>query len=122
MLRNSYGRIINISSAAGLRGGGMKGTSAYAAAKAGVIGLTKGLAGEFAPKGICAVALAPGYHEMSAVANWNEAKKQEVLVTIPMKTAGNPTDLAEIIAFLASRSTKFITGAVITVDGGFSMH
>jgi NAD(P)-dependent dehydrogenase (short-subunit alcohol dehydrogenase family) len=56
------------------------------------------------------------------VAGWTDAKKQEVLATIPMKAAGEPADLAEIIAFLASRHTKFMTGAVITVDGGFAMH
>jgi 3-oxoacyl-[acyl-carrier protein] reductase len=122
MLENKYGRIINIASTAALRGGGQNAKSSYAAAKAGVIGLTKGVAREFADKGICAVAVTPCFHATPAVANWSEAKKQEVLATIPMKAAGNPADLAEIIAFLASRHTKFMTGAVITVDGGFSMH
>jgi 3-oxoacyl-[acyl-carrier protein] reductase len=122
MLESKYGRIINIASTAALRGGGQNAKSSYAAAKAGVIGLTKGVAREFAEQGICAVAVTPCFHATPAVANWNEAKKQEVLATIPMKAAGDPVDLAEIVAFLASRSTKFMTGAVITVDGGFSMH
>jgi 3-oxoacyl-[acyl-carrier protein] reductase len=122
MLESNYGRIINIASSAGLRGGGQLGKSSYSAAKAGVIGLTKGVAREFAEKGICAVAVAPCYHETSGVANSSDERKQEALATIPMKTAGNPADLAEIIAFLASRHTKFMTGVVIAVDGGFTMH
>jgi 3-oxoacyl-[acyl-carrier protein] reductase len=123
MLRNSYGRIINISSAAGLRGGGMKGTSAYAAAKAGVIGLTKGLAREFATKGICAVALAPGYHETPAHAGLGAEEKRDLLARVPMNVPGEPADLAEIVAFIAtSKYTKYMTGAVITVDGGLTMH
>jgi 3-oxoacyl-[acyl-carrier protein] reductase len=123
MLESNYGRIINIASTAGLRGGGQLGKTAYSAVKAGVIGLTKGVAREFAENGICAVAVAPCYHEKTpGVAGHSESRKQEVLSTIPMKVAGNPEDLAEIIAFLASQHTKFMTGAVITVDGGFSMH
>jgi NAD(P)-dependent dehydrogenase (short-subunit alcohol dehydrogenase family) len=122
MLESNYGRIINIASTAALRGGGQNAKSSYAAAKAGVIGLTKGIAREFAEKGICAVAVAPCFHETPGVAGWTDAKKQEVLATIPMKAAGDPADLAEIITFIASRRTKFMTGAVITVDGGFAMH
>jgi 3-oxoacyl-[acyl-carrier protein] reductase len=122
MLESNYGRIINIASTAALRGGGQNAKSSYAAVKAGVIGLTKGIAREFAPKGICAVAVAPCFHETPGVANLNDAGKQKILSTIPMKTAGDPEDLAEIVSFLASRNTKFMTGAVITVDGGFSMH
>jgi 3-oxoacyl-[acyl-carrier protein] reductase len=121
MLESNYGRIINIASTAGLRGGGQLGKSSYSAVKAGVIGLTKGIAREFATQGICAVAVAPCYHQTPGVADSAE-RKQEVLATIPMKVAGNPTDLAEIIAFIASQHTKFMTGAVIAVDGGFSMH
>jgi 3-oxoacyl-[acyl-carrier protein] reductase len=123
MIKNNYGRIINIASTAGLRGGGMKSTSAYAAVKAGVIGLTKGVAREFAEKGICAVAVAPTYHKTPGLTtDLSEAKSQEMLSCIPMKVGGNPEDLAEIIAFLGSRHTKFMTGVVIAVDGGFSMH
>jgi 3-oxoacyl-[acyl-carrier protein] reductase len=122
MLANNYGRIINIASTAGLFGGGQNGTTAYAATKSGVIGLTKGVAREFAEKGICAVAVAPSYHETPGVAGWSEALKQEMRSRVPMKAAGNPEDLAEIIAFLASRYTKFMTGTVITVDGGLTMH
>jgi NAD(P)-dependent dehydrogenase (short-subunit alcohol dehydrogenase family) len=122
MLENNYGRIINIASIAGLRGGGMLGKSSYAASKAGVIGLTKGLAREFAEKEICAVAVAPGYYDTSSHANVSVAKKQSLLSHVPMNVAGNPTELAEIIAFLASQHTKYMTGTVITVDGGFTMH
>jgi 3-oxoacyl-[acyl-carrier protein] reductase len=122
MLESSYGRIINIASSAALRGGGLKGSSGYAASKAGVIGLTKGLAREFAGKGICAVAVAPSYHETPGHANLSVTEKQAILSHIPMNAAGDPSDLAEIIAFLGSRHTKFMTGSVIAVDGGFTMH
>jgi 3-oxoacyl-[acyl-carrier protein] reductase len=124
MLENNYGRIINISSAAGLRGGGMRGTSGYAAAKAGVIGLTKGLAREYAQKGICAVAVAPGFHETPAHAHEDAAEKQALIsARVPMNVAGDPADLAEIVAFIAtSQHTKYMTGAVVSVDGGLTMH
>jgi 3-oxoacyl-[acyl-carrier protein] reductase len=122
MLKSGYGRIINIASTAALRGGGQNAKTSYAAAKAGVIGLTKGIAREFAEKGICAVTVAPCFHETPGVAGWADVKKQEVLATIPMRAAGDPADLAEIIAFIASQYTKFMTGSVITVDGGFAMH
>jgi 3-oxoacyl-[acyl-carrier protein] reductase len=84
--------------------------------------LTKGVAREFAEEGICAVAVASSYHETPGVANWSEELRQEMRSRVPMKAAGNPADLAEIIAFLASWHTKFMTGAVITVDGGLTMH
>jgi 3-oxoacyl-[acyl-carrier protein] reductase len=124
MLENNYGRIVNISSAAGLRGGGMKGTSGYAAAKAGVIGLTKGLAREFSEKGISVVAIAPGFHETPTHAGvCDEEKKALLFNRVPMKVAGNPSDLAEIITFIAtSEHTSYMTGAVIAVDGGLTMH
>jgi 3-oxoacyl-[acyl-carrier protein] reductase len=124
MLENNYGRIINISSAAGLRGGGMRGTSGYAATKAGVIGLTKGLAREYGEKGICAVAVAPGFHETPVHADVDAVEKQALLsARVPMKVAGDPADLAEIISFIAiSPHTKYLTGAVISVDGGLTMH
>jgi 3-oxoacyl-[acyl-carrier protein] reductase len=122
MLASNYGRIINIASSAALRGGGQNAKTSYAAAKAGVIGLTKGVARELAERGICAVAVAPCFHETPGVADWNDAKREKVLATIPMKAAGDPADLAEIIAFVASRNTKFMTGTVIAVDGGFTMH
>jgi 3-oxoacyl-[acyl-carrier protein] reductase len=123
MMENSYGKIINISSAAGLRGGGMKGTSGYAAVKAGVIGLTKGLAREFAEKGICAVAMAPGFHETPGHADLGTEEKQSLFSRVPKKIPGNPVDLAEIITFIAtSKHTNYLTGAVIAVDGGLTMH
>jgi 3-oxoacyl-[acyl-carrier protein] reductase len=123
MLKNNYGRIINISSAAGLRGGGMKGTSGYAAVKAGVIGLTKGLAREYARQGICAVAIAPGMHETAAHATLSAEEKRDFYARVPMNVAGDPVDLAEIVAFIASSPhTKYLTGAVIAVDGGLTMH
>jgi 3-oxoacyl-[acyl-carrier protein] reductase len=122
MLESNYGRIINISSSAALLGGGMIGKSSYAAAKAGVIGLTKGIAREFAEKGICAVAVAPTYHKAPGNSDLNTDETQALISRIPMKVSGNTADLGEIIAFLASRYTNFLTGSVIAVDGGLTMH
>lgn len=122
MLESNYGRIINISSNAGLRGGTPNATVGYSASKAGVIRLTKALSREVADKGICVVAVAPGYHETPLMQFLNTAQKQAIYSTIPVKVGGDPADLAEVIAFLASRHTKYMTGVVIPVDGGVTLH
>jgi 3-oxoacyl-[acyl-carrier protein] reductase len=122
MLENNYGRIINISSSAGLRGGTANATVGYSASKAGVIGLTRALSQEVADKGICVVAVAPHYFETPLMEFLSEAQKQAIRSKIPVKTGGDPADLAEIIAFLASRHTKYMTGVVIPVDGGTLHH
>jgi 3-oxoacyl-[acyl-carrier protein] reductase len=122
MRATGYGRILNIASTAALRGGGLRGTAAYATAKAGVIGLTKALAREFAADGICAVALAPGYHETPMHDDIDPALRTRILASLPTGVAGDPTDLGEVVAFLASPHARFITGVVIPVDGGFTMY
>ncbi|NSW84333.1 MAG: 3-oxoacyl-ACP reductase FabG [Syntrophothermus sp.] len=122
MVRQKCGRIINISSTAALRGGGLRGTSGYATAKAGVIGLTKALAREFAKYNITAVALAPGYHQTPMHHDLGPTDYQRIIESIPLKRPGNPTDLGKIIAFLASDAASYINGTVITIDGGFTMN
>jgi 3-oxoacyl-[acyl-carrier protein] reductase len=90
------------------------------------IGLTKGIAREFAEKGICAVAIAPGFHETQGhveLGIMDTAQKQAMFSRVPMNIPGDPADLAEIMTFIAtSPHTKYLTGAVIAVDGGLTTH
>ncbi len=122
MLEKNYGRIINMSSTSALRGGGLRATSGYATAKAGVLGLTKTLAREFARDGISVNAITPAYHETPMHSDLTQEEKNGMIKSIPMNVAGDPADLAEVVAFLVSDSAKFVTGSVIPVDGGFTMH
>jgi len=122
MIQQRNGKIINISSVAGLRGGGLLGRGAYATAKAGVIGLTKALAREVGEFGIHVNAVAPGLHRTPLTTKYSQEELQKIEASLPLKCSGDPQKLAELIAFLASEKAQFITGAVITVDGGYSMH
>lgn len=117
MLRNRYGRIINISSIAGIRGFAMQ--SLYAAAKAAVIGFSKSVAQEMGSKGITCNVVAPG-----AIKTTNEYPadmEQQVLHATPLRRLGSPFDVAGTVAFLSSEQSSFITGQVIRVDGGLWM-
>ncbi|MEL7649482.1 MAG: SDR family oxidoreductase [Sedimentibacter sp.] len=123
MIENHYGKIVNFSSVAGLRGGGLLGKAAYASAKAGIIGLTKAIAKEFAQYGIYANTVAPALHVTPLIeANMNPAEIEELKKNFLLKTAGDPGKLAELVVFLASDDAQFITAALYTVDGGFSFH
>jgi NAD(P)-dependent dehydrogenase (short-subunit alcohol dehydrogenase family) len=123
MVENNYGKIVNFSSVAGLRGGGLLGKAAYAAAKSGVIGLTKAVAKEFAQYGIYANAIAPSLHVTPLIeANMNPDEIEQLKKSFLLKTAGDPSKLAELVVFLASDDAQFITAALYTVDGGFSFH
>ncbi|NSW92900.1 MAG: SDR family oxidoreductase [Firmicutes bacterium] len=122
MIAQKSGKIINISSVAGLRGGGLLGRGAYSTAKAGVVGLTKALAKELGPFNVHAIAVAPGYHVTPLTENIAEDKKNAIMQQIPLNKAGDPKKLGELIVFLASDDAQFITGSLITVDGGYSMH
>lgn len=114
-IRNRYGRIVNISSVVGLMGN--PGQINYAASKAGIIGLTKSLAKEYAAKGITCNAIAPGFIATDMTEGLLD--KQDGLVNmIPMKKVGNPEDVANAVLFLASDLSSYITGEVIKVDGG----
>lgn len=119
MLRNRWGRIISLTSIVGATGNA--GQANYAAAKAGIIGFTKSLAQEVASRNITANAVAPGYVLTDITANLPEELKQGMLKNIPSERAGDPDDIAGVVAFLASDLASYITGQVIHVNGGMAM-
>lgn len=115
MLAARYGRIVNIVSLSGTKG--MAGQTNYSAAKAGVIGATKALALEIAKRNITVNAVAPGFITTDMTKDLNEKELSEL---IPMKRFGTPEEVADTVAFLASRSASYITGQVISINGGLS--
>jgi 3-oxoacyl-[acyl-carrier protein] reductase len=116
MVRRRGGSIVNVSSVVGLHGNG--GQANYAASKAGLIGLTKSLARETAGRGVRVNALAPGFIESDMTAAMPEAAREGMLQLIPLKRAGKPEDVAAAALFLACEESSYITGQVLTVDGG----
>ncbi|HHV46836.1 MAG TPA: SDR family oxidoreductase [Tissierellia bacterium] len=123
MIERNYGKIVNISSVAGMRGGGLLGRGAYATAKAGIIGFTKAVAKEFAEYGIYANTIAPALHVTPLIeSKMDENQIEKLKNSFLLKSAGQLEKLAELIVFLASDDAQFITGALYTVDGGYSMH
>ena len=116
MLRQKSGRIINMASVVGVSGNA--GQANYAASKAGVIGLTKATAKELASRGITVNAIAPGFIETEMTAALSDKVKEATAVQIPLGTFGQPEDVANAVAFLASDEARSITGQVLHVDGG----
>ncbi len=120
MLAQGWGRIISISSLAG-RNGGVSIGPAYAASKAAVIGLTRHLARKVARNGITVNAVAPGTTETDIIKGFSEDEMVAINNAIPVGRLGKPEEIAEMVAFLASDSAAFITGAVIDINGGMYM-
>lgn len=118
-LKQKSGRIINMTSVSGLLGNA--GQANYAASKAGVVGLTKSVARELASRGITVNAVAPGFIATKMTDAMSDAAKEATLKQIPLGRVGTPKDIAETVAFLASEKAAYITGQVISVDGGMHM-
>ncbi|EGL82590.1 3-oxoacyl-(acyl-carrier-protein) reductase [Caldalkalibacillus thermarum TA2.A1] len=119
MMKQKSGRIINITSVVGVTGNA--GQANYVAAKAGVIGLTKTTAREFAARGITVNAVAPGFIQTDMTAVLGEDIKKQLLSQIPLGRFGKPDDVAQVVKFLASDDAAYITGQTFHVDGGMVM-
>jgi 3-oxoacyl-[acyl-carrier protein] reductase len=122
MMEQKSGKIVNISSAAGVRGGPVFGKGGYAAAKAGVNGLTQTLARELGPYGIYVNAIAPGLLVTPMTAKNPSDATQDFLSRLPLRRFGDAGKVAKLILFLASDDNQYITGDIICVDGGLCMH
>ncbi|MEC7749659.1 MAG: beta-ketoacyl-ACP reductase [SAR202 cluster bacterium Io17-Chloro-G8] len=116
LIRQRSGRVINMSSVVGLSGN--PGQANYAAAKAGLVGLTKAVAREVASRNVTVNALAPGYITTAMVDELSEETQAKILERIPMGRFGTPEDVAEAVVFLCSDGASYITGQVLTIDGG----
>ena len=119
MMKARSGRIINISSVVGISGNA--GQTNYSASKAGIIGFTKSLAKEIASRNILVNAVAPGFIETNMTDVLKDDVKQEIAKNIPLKRMGTAKDVANVVKFLASDDSSYITGQVINVDGGMLM-
>ena len=119
MLKQRGGRIINISSVSGISGN--PGQANYCASKAGIIGMTKSVARELASRGITVNAVAPGFISTDMTEVLADSVKEATMNQIPMRRFGKPEDVAAAVVFLASDSAAYITGQVLSVDGGLAM-
>ncbi len=118
-LRQKAGRIINLSSVSGILGNA--GQANYAASKAGVIGLTKSMARELASRNITVNAVAPGFIDTDMTQAMTDTAREAAVAQIPLKRVGTTRDIAEAVAFLASDKAAYITGQVLSVDGGMAI-
>lgn len=119
MIKNKSGKIVNVASVVGAMGNA--GQSNYAASKAGIMGFTKSVAKEVAARGIQVNAIAPGFIDTEMTAVLSEPVRQEFLKSIPMGRSGQPEEVAELVAFLVSKASNYITGQVIHINGGMYM-
>ena len=119
MMKQKYGRIVNLSSIVGLRGNA--GQANYAASKAGLIGLTKSMAKELAGRNVTVNAVAPGFIDTDMTAALPEKAREAMLSTIPMGRLGQAEDVARAVAFFAGDASAYVTGQVLCVDGGMAV-
>jgi len=118
MMRGRFGRIVNIGSVTGIIGN--SGQANYAAAKAGLIGLTKTLARELGSKGVTANVVAPGFVQTSMIERLPQQSLDEVAKQLPVRRFGQPEEIAHAVSFVASDQAGYLTGQVLTVDGGMT--
>ena len=119
-MKQRYGKIINISSVVGISGN--VGQCNYAASKAGVIGFSKSIARELATRNVNVNVVAPGYIKTDMTKGLPEKVKESIIQSIPMKKIGEPKEVANLVLFLASDLSNYITGQIISVDGGMVMN
>ena len=119
MLKARWGRLVFVSSVVGLSGSA--GQVNYAASKAGLVGLSRSIARELGSRGITSNVIAPGYVDTDMTAELGEARREELLKTIPLGRTATAAEIAAVIAFLASDDASYVTGAVVPVDGGLGM-
>jgi 3-oxoacyl-[acyl-carrier protein] reductase len=121
MMAQRSGKIVNIASVAGKRGGGIMGNSSYAASKGAVIAFTKGIAREGAPHGINVNAVTPGFTDTEMTRGLDREKTEAIMKSVPLGRAAQPEDIAKAVCFLVSDNAAFITGEIMDVDGGLMM-
>jgi NAD(P)-dependent dehydrogenase (short-subunit alcohol dehydrogenase family) len=121
-VNQQHGNVVNIASLAAQRGGGLVGGAHYAAAKGGVLSLTRSIAREFGPRGIRANAICPAMAQTSMLDGLSEAQIDAIKAEIPLRRLGTPRDVAGVCLFLASDLSNFVTGATLDVNGGLHIH
>ena len=118
MMKNKWGRIIFISSIVGMSGN--QGQANYAASKAGLIGLAKSISKELGSRNITSNVIAPGYIETDMTSFLDDENKENIIEQLSIKRIGEPEDISNVVAFLCNDESEYITGQVITVDGGLT--
>jgi NAD(P)-dependent dehydrogenase (short-subunit alcohol dehydrogenase family) len=121
-VKQQQGNIVNIASLAAQRGGGLVGGAHYAAAKGGVLSLTRSIAREFGPSGIRANAICPAMAQTSMLDDLSDAQIEAIKAEIPLRRLGSPRDVAGACLYLASDLSNFVTGATLDVNGGLHIH
>lgn len=121
MCQQKFGKIVNIASVAGKKGGGFFGNSVYAASKAGVMALTKGAAREFGPYSVNVNAITPGNISTSMTQNMTAEQMEKVLANVPLSRSGKPEDVANAVLYLVSPLSEYIAGEIMDVDGGLML-